>query len=113
MPIYEFENEDGVIEEHFFPMKDAPSIGSKVVIDERLLRRLPPHPQISVERDHHFVAYSQPTCEPDGSVAPGVVPAPRYDMDPKSKTYRHALFASKGEVKRYVKDTDGRVTYGE
>lgn len=116
MPIYEFKNEQGVIEEHWFEYADAPPIGSTVVIDDRAMVRLPPRPQISVSRDRRFVAWSQPQCNPDGTVPEGVVPASRYDMDPKSDSYRQPLFDGKREVERYVgevRKAGGEISYGE
>lgn len=111
MPIYEFKNEQGVTEEHWFSMSEAPPIGSQVVIDDRLLTRIPTLPMVSVEGSSHFVAWSQPLCNPDGSVPPGVTPAPRYCMDPKDPAYRSPMFDSKREIQKYVSDSGGTVTY--
>jgi len=116
MPIYEFKNEHGMTEEHYFSFEDAPPIGSVVVIKDRFLTRIPTLPQISVEGSKHFVAQSQPMCNPDGSVPEGVVPAPRYQMDPKSPDYRAPLFDGKREIERYVSDVrsaGGEISYGE
>lgn len=111
MPIYEFKNEQGVTEEHWYSMAEAPPIGSQVVIEDRLLTRIPTLPRVSVEGSSHFVAWSQPLCNPDGSVPPGQARAERYDLDPKSPSYRSPLFAGKREVEKYVADSQGTVTY--
>lgn len=111
MPIYEFKNEQGITEEHWFSMSEAPPIGSQVVIDDRLLTRIPTLPRVSVEPDRRFVAWSQPLCNPDGSVPPGQVAASRYDLDPKSPSYRSPLFNGKREIEKFVAESNGNVVY--
>lgn len=45
-PIYEFEDEKHALSEHFFPVNEAPSIGSWVEIDGHAWRRVISAPQI-------------------------------------------------------------------
>jgi hypothetical protein len=111
MPLYEFRNEQGVVEEHYLEMKDAPGIGHSIVIDDRLLTQLPPRFGVSVEPDGRFIAWSQPLCDEKGRVPDGVTRAPDYDMNPKSASYRFPRFQSKSERKRYISDSDGRVNW--
>jgi hypothetical protein len=58
MPMYEFKTDDGGILEKHFSIKDAPSIGSRRVIDgQRCTRVVSTSPQVRSE----FKPYSSPT----------------------------------------------------
>lgn len=111
MPIYEFVNEDGVIEEHYLPMSEAPNLGAKVVIEDRLLKRIASRPRMNV-KEYRVTAPSQPALDADGNLPKGCVPAPRYDRDPSSPTYGFAQFQSKKEIDEFCAKSDGRCTFG-
>jgi hypothetical protein len=107
--LYEFEDpETGQVIDLEYRIGQAPKIGSCVQVGENLYRRIPSRPVLpdvvgGCRRgtDRHFTSQSLPEW---------VEGAPRYDMDPKSKTYGCAQFASAKEVREFTarkKDTPG------
>jgi len=109
MPLYDFVDADGEPLELYLPMAEAPELGSTTEIDGREVTRVVTPPRTAVRPDRHFVAWSQPTLNADGTLPPDVVPAPRYDRDPSSVSYGHAQFSSRREVDEYVARCEGRV----
>lgn len=119
MPIYEFVDDQGRYVDRYFAYEDVPGIGQSFKDEGVTYTRVIRPPSVVVERDHHFVAWSQEPCQPNGEPKPGEPRAPSYDMDPKSPGYLQPRFSGKAEIRRFCNDktrlSDGqeKMTYGE
>lgn len=53
MPLYVFQSEDGVVQDIFFSMSDAPAIGSTIELDGVKWRRILTKPNMSVDTQNN------------------------------------------------------------
>lgn len=98
MPLYSHLGPDGVIEEFWYSMKDAPRIGEEHVRDGKTYRRVPDYHSVSAApvRDRHFA--SRQLC--------------RWDRDHASNGGKfdetgRPVFTSQRMVKEYCARTQG------
>jgi len=121
MPIYEFENERGERLEHFFPVREAPSIGSWVKIDGKAWRRVIEAPQIPSSKGQENYRLHSEACpnlaaikhaerkarylQSKGHAVRMPVRAPAYDE------VGRAVFKSPKELHDYC-ERDGRFKVG-
>ncbi len=121
MPIYEFENESGERLEHFFPVLEAPSIGSWVKIDGQAWRRVIEAPQIPSSKGQENYRLHSEACpnlaaiehaerkarylQEKGHAVRMPVRAPAYDE------VGRAVFKSPKELHDYC-ERDGRFKVG-
>lgn len=121
MPIYEFENEQGERLEHFFPVREAPSIGSWVKIDGQAWRRVIEPPQIPTSKGQENYRLHSEACpnlaaiehaerkarylQSKGHAVRMPVRAPAYDE------VGRAVFKSPKELHDYC-ERDGRFKVG-
>lgn len=98
MPIYEFEAKDGEIHEEFFPMEDAPALGSWITRAKKRYQRIPTPWRAKARKTRHFAAMSMDPWEPG---------APRYDKDGAP------CFTSQREVDEFVARSEGKYVYDD
>jgi len=136
MPIYPFEAPDGAVVERYFPMAEAPEIGSSVLDHEqpdRMLVRLPSETKKAIVADYSHVASSVPRVHDPRQVAArrryeasiATTPEEREaclksaDEWSRSKPLWHRttangkpVFANKREVQEFQARTGGRYGWG-
>lgn len=93
MPEYPFETQDGQVIDLYFPMSEAPEIGSQIEVDGQKLTRLPPQLKVTTGKTYAHVAQSLALWDPH---------APHHT--PEGKPY----FNNKKEVMDYQAKTNGR-----
>ena len=96
MPLYSFTSTSGEDKCFFFNMSAAPRIGETIERKGKLWVRMPALPQVSAQRDIHFVSHALPKN------APG---AKHYTKDGKPS------FSSKKEVTEFVAKQEGDWVY--
>ncbi len=120
-PVYEFENKSGERLEHFFPVREAPSIGSWVKIDGHAWRRVIEAPQIPSSKGQENYRLHSEACpnlaaiehaerkarhlQSKGHAVRMPVRAPAYDE------VGRAVFKSPKELHDYC-ERDGRFKVG-
>ncbi len=116
MPVYEFEAEDGERREQFFPMADAPQIGSWVELEGKAFRRVIVAPQLADSKGQTSYRLHSNACPNERmvnrwereAVAKGL---PMPARAPKYDEVGRAVFRSDKELRDYCK-RDGRYDVG-
>lgn len=97
----------GALVEAYFPMAEAPELGSVVEVDGRALKRLPSQLQAAVQKDPRHIAYSLRQKGDTPEHLQKLVPH-WTDEGPVSKPVFHTV----AEIRNFEAATDGAFNYG-
>lgn len=115
MPLYEMQDvESGSVDEIYFPMAEAPEIGSQVLVGERPMVRIvrAASVQASVHKDTHIEALSLPRMQRTrtGWAAPS--DCPWYPKGQKCNARGAPVFDSITKRDEFLAHSEGRYGYG-